>query len=207
MFLTSRFLPVFFDVMSQVEWMFFMQILTAGGLANMAPVIFKKFMKNATPLDCGKIWNNKRVLGDGKTSRGFLYGILLAGIGIYLLYYITTLFFGWSKLGGPKYYWDFPTASILSLIGLLIGLYFGFFALLGDTIASFVKRRLGIPRGQSWLFFDQTDWAFGLLLGIAILPYFFPWNWYFLMIIPVAFVLHIIIKFVGYKLKIDTKPI
>ena len=193
--------------MSQVEWLFLVQVLIAGGLANMAPVILKKDMKNAAPLDRGKMWNNKQILGDGKTGKGFWYGMLLAGIGLCSIYYVGTLVFGWSKTGGNRYYWDFSAATAFSIFGLLLGMYFGFFALLGDTIASFVKRRLGIPRGQSWLFFDQTDWAFGLLLGIAILPYFFPWNWYFLMIIPVAFVLHIIIKFVGYKLKIDTKPI
>jgi CDP-2,3-bis-(O-geranylgeranyl)-sn-glycerol synthase len=48
-----------------------------------------------------------------------------------------------------------------------LGLRFGVGAMAGDSVKSFVKRRLGIPAGQPWLPFDQVDFALGALVLVA----------------------------------------
>jgi len=58
-------------------------------IANATPVISVKIIGRSTPLDRGMYaWDNKRILGDGKTVEGLISGILvgaLSGIPIYFL--------------------------------------------------------------------------------------------------------------------------
>ncbi len=86
------------------------------------------------PIDFGRNFiDGKRLLGDGKTWRGFFAGIL-AGIMIALLQHRI-------------------------IVGFLLALG----ALLGDIAESFFKRRLGIERGKPLPLFDQIDFVIGAL--------------------------------------------
>ncbi len=86
------------------------------------------------PIDFGKNFiDGKRLLGDGKTWRGFFAG-LIAGIIIALMQHRV-------------------------LVGFLLALG----ALLGDIIESFFKRRCGIERGKPLPVFDQIDFVLGAL--------------------------------------------
>ena len=57
-------------------------LMLPGIFANMAPIIVRKHFKLlATPLDLKKELNKKRILGDNKTYRGLIFGILFARFG------------------------------------------------------------------------------------------------------------------------------
>ena len=44
------------------------------------PNTFAPFVGGGTPVDFGKSWKGKRLLGDGKTWRGFIGGALIGGL-------------------------------------------------------------------------------------------------------------------------------
>lgn len=142
-------------------------------LANRIPVLNRW----QTPLDFGKKYRGKRLLGDNKTWRGVLFGTLMAGLAAILL-------------GGSSFY---------------IGCTLGFGALAGDAVESFFKRRRSIDSGESWFFFDQTDYIFGGL--IAVVPFVSLTISEVIAIFISYFGLHIIVAFVGYKLGLKDKPI
>lgn len=102
--------------------------------ANMAPVFadhYNILPSLNKPLDKNLNYNDRRILGDHKTIRGLVIGIIVG-----------------------------------SLVGLLqgniiLGLGMGLGALWGDALKSFIKRRLDISPGTSWLPWDQTDFVIG----------------------------------------------
>lgn len=106
--------------------------------ANAAPVIFGKLFKGKFPIDFGKKWNKKPILGQGKTWPGFLGGILVGAlIGL---------------LQGR----------------LFAGLLLGIGALAGDLVESLIKRRIGIASGKPWPVADQLDFVIGALLFVSL---------------------------------------
>ncbi|HIP89546.1 MAG TPA: CDP-2,3-bis-(O-geranylgeranyl)-sn-glycerol synthase [Thermococcus paralvinellae] len=114
--------------------------------ANASPVVFK----GKTPMDFGrKFRDGRRILGDGKTWRGFLGG-LLTGTLIAAIQYCLT----------PDFYGSLDTA-------LKLGFALSLGALLGDLIGSFIKRRMGMPRGYPAVGLDQ----WGFLIVALILAY------------------------------------
>jgi CDP-2,3-bis-(O-geranylgeranyl)-sn-glycerol synthase len=180
-------------------------------VANAAPVILGRGKRFNGPIDGGKFWkDNKRILGDGKTIRGFLGGTLS---GIVVCIGIVELF---NALGLPVAtisYFDkgilFPFLQFMKenpfLQAVLIGFLLGCGALLGDLTGSFIKRRSGLKRGESFLFMDQL----GFLLTALILVYpVFPWpiEWA-IFLLPLTLGLHIILNFVGYIIGLQDVPL
>ena len=114
------------------------------------------------PLDFGKSDSNgTRWIGDGVTWRGFIAGTVVGTItgaiqGIIAPYVIQT--FG-----------QYIMTPIITNIpeGILIGFLLGFGALLGDAIGSFLKRRLGIGRGNPAPFLDQLDFIVVALILVS----------------------------------------
>ncbi len=105
-------------------------------VANATPVV----LGGGPPLDGGKNFiDGRRILGDGKTVRGFVCG-LIAGV----------------VVGALQKRW---------LTGTLLALG----ALLGDLLGSFIKRRLGIERGGALPGLDQLGFvAVALLLASPV---------------------------------------
>lgn len=162
-------------------------------IPNNAAAIFG----GGTPLDLQYSWRGNRLLGDGKTIRGSVSGIFF-GILAALLLNATNQ----------------PLSSILSLelpifpVMVILSLSIG--SLLGDAMASFLKRSLGISRGTSIPLLDQLDFVIGsLLLLLFISP-----NWFFetltLPILITIFILtpflHLSINIIGYLLGIKKVP-
>lgn len=116
--------------------------------ANSSPVLFK----GRTPMDFGKNFiDGKRILGNGKTWRGF-FGGLSVGVLISSVQYQIT----------PFYYGSFETA-------LKLGLALSFGALLGDIIGSFIKRRANLPQGYPAIGLDQLGFLItALILGYSV---------------------------------------
>ncbi|MFH1450813.1 MAG: CDP-2,3-bis-(O-geranylgeranyl)-sn-glycerol synthase [archaeon] len=106
-------------------------------IANMSPV----FLKGTHPIDFGKEWQEKRILGKGKTFEGLIGGALVGAV----------------------------VGFILG--NFLLGLAVAFGALMGDIIESLIKRRVGIKSGQPWWVFDQVDFVIGgIILGSFVEP-------------------------------------
>lgn len=183
-------------------------VMVIGGIANMTPVLVKKLPFLSKPIDGGLSFKGKRLLGEGKTWRGLVFGVLAGGVASVLIIFLQQLL-GLTEEPGWADTWSYYVFEYLKIAvrdGWLLGLFLGFFALLGDLLKSFFKRQMGIARGVSWFPFDQLDWVIGLLIGTALLPWI-VWSWWYLLALPIGLVLHLVIKFIGHKLKLDDKAI
>lgn len=119
-------------VVVEVLWLFLPAIA-----ANMVPVLAVRYRwlpRLAVPLDGGRAFRGRRLLGGHKTMRGLVVGVA-AGTVV-------------GALQGT------PLAGAALSLG----------ALLGDAVKSALKRQLGIPPGHPWPPFDQVDFALGALL-------------------------------------------
>lgn len=160
-----------------------------AGIANMTPIVVARLplLRNwNAPLDFGKKYRGIRVLGPNKTVRGVVCGVIagtIAGIALY-----ASLF----RLSDP---WP--------LIAMAAAMSFG--ALLGDAAESFIKRQRRIPAGRVWFPFDQLDYIIGGLL--FVLPFGVPPLRIVLATIALFFGLHLLVSYVGYKLKLKDRPI
>jgi CDP-2,3-bis-(O-geranylgeranyl)-sn-glycerol synthase len=149
------------------------------------------------PIDMGKNFSdNKRILGDGKTIRGFILGSLCgAVIGLLQIWLAPAIA---PYLAGYVSGDLLMHASYMALFTMPVG------ALLGDLIKSFFKRRLGFERGAMMPVADQLDfvagaWALTLLLD---------WSWFvsnftpaiIVTVIIITPVLHLATNFIGFKI-------
>ena len=154
--------------------------------ANMAPVFANALFKNnGKPIDFGK-----NIFGNHKTYRGFIAGILFSILVIYIQSYLADIDF-------------FNNISILdySKINLLFyGFLFGFGAMFGDLIKSFIKRRLSIKSGSKFIPFDQIDYVIGAYLFLALL-YFPGWKFFGFSLV-ISFFATLIINQLSYLLKL-----
>lgn len=149
------------------------------------------------PVDFGKSWKGRRILGDGKTWRGFIGGAA-AGVLLGLLMLGIASVAGWSDNAGYG-----PTSQAVGVIVLLaVG------SLVGDMLGSFLKRRLDVPRGAKMPVLDQYDFLIGAFLLTAL---FYPsWflssyieGWSILALITllvVTPVLHRVMNIIGYRM-------
>jgi len=143
------------------------------------------------PLDGGKLWKDgKRILGEGKSWNGFiggwLVGFLLSAIISRFIFNAISSAENYSAYGlvfiTPAYISKFivsamnPTSYWLSQCFIALG------SPLGDALGSFFKRRRGVGRGESFLFWDQNDFIIVALL-IALIWYQMYWYfWVFLIL-------------------------
>ncbi|WP_135827428.1 CDP-2,3-bis-(O-geranylgeranyl)-sn-glycerol synthase [Halorussus halobius] len=149
------------------------------------------------PIDGGRTWNGKRVLGDGKTWRGTAAGIL-AGAALALA--LNAVAPSASELVGV----DLPAFPLAAALALSAG------AMAGDVAASFLKRRTGRERGAAFPGLDQLDFvAFALLFAFAAAP---AWTGdvFTLPVLAVVFVatplLHLATNGVAYQLGLKDEP-
>ena len=105
------------------------------------------------PIDGGRVLRDGfRVLGNGKTWRGFAAGVL-AGLAIGAVEI---------AIQGYPLPVSLPLQTPLSVLALSVG------ALLGDMTKSFFKRRLGKDRGAAWPVVDQFDLVVGAFVLLAL---------------------------------------
>jgi len=108
------------------------------------------------PIDGGQKLGDSRILGDGKTRRGTVLGTA-AGLGLALL--LSAVAPTVSGLLSMQ----LPTFPVLAGLGLAFG------AMLGDIVASFLKRRTGRERGAAFPGLDQLDVVIGALACVWVL--------------------------------------
>jgi CDP-2,3-bis-(O-geranylgeranyl)-sn-glycerol synthase len=127
-------------------------------------------------------WNrpiSERWLGTHKTVVGFGAGVLAA----------VLVAFAQSRIA-----WEGALTSYDLWVEL--GLRFGGGAMAGDSVKSFVKRKVGIAPGQPWFPWDQLDFALGALTfvsGVALLSWS---DW--VTILLLSLVGHIVVTHLAY---------
>jgi CDP-2,3-bis-(O-geranylgeranyl)-sn-glycerol synthase len=155
---------------------------------NMAPVLIRGHLATlAAPIDAGRTFRGRRVLGDHKTWRGLLAGAVagMAANAVQLLVHQAGLLHALAPIDYPVW-------------GLLPGFLLGAGAGLGDAVKSFFKRQLDIAPGASWLVFDQLDFMAGAAaLGALVwAPPLLP----FLASLPIVFVGSLLTTITGWRL-------
>ena len=149
------------------------------------------------PIDGGRTWGDKRVLGDGKTWRGTAAGII-AGLA---LAGILSLF---ADDVGAVIGVDVPVFEPLAALGLAAG------AMLGDILASFLKRRTGRQRGAMFPGLDQLDFVVVSLPLTALLAtewFFQVFTWDVILVVVVLTpILHVTTNVIAYKLGLKNEP-
>jgi CDP-diglyceride synthetase len=173
------------------------------------PNSFAAVFGGGKPIDRGKTMKDgRRILGDGKTWRGLFAGILLGGtIGLIEILLLSRgfHFFGISLPGySLENAGTLDIGAIIAILSLAIG------ALLGDMGFSFLKRRLGLQRGQSLPLADQYDFLIGAFLLTALTSYgwltaTFDWMTLIVVIIMTP-MLHLGTNIIGYWLGIKNEP-
>ena len=185
-----------FDLEILLQMLF---LLAPAGLANTAPVWgakIKGLRSFNTPIDLGLTYKGVRYLGDHKTYRGLLLGFLVGGlIGLIQTLAINHLAFFDSLAHQLQL-----LSNLDSLNWILLGALLGFFALLGDAIKSFFKRRLGIQPGKAWPVMDQIDYLIGAFMIIGIVFNLTPTH-YFVGLLAYGLI-HPVISYTAYLLKL-----
>ena len=132
-------------------------------VANGSPVVFSKIYGPGHPIDMGIVFSDgKRLLGDGKTFEGFITGTVAGSvIGLFL-----------AQMG---------LHSVSSSITLSLG------AMIGDSLGSFVKRRLGFKRGEWAPLLDELPFIIVALGLHHVFVYALPLDYWIaaLLITPV----------------------
>ena len=169
------------------------------GVANTGPVTASRlpFLKKYNqPLDFGKTFMDKRIFGDHKTIRGIIAGGI---VGLFTAGLQMLLSDGFSWPENYSMGLDYSSSMIL-----VMGLFMGFGALLGDAIKSFFKRQIGIAPGRPWVPFDQLDFVIGG--AVSSLPFIvLPLNMYVLGLL-IALVLHPTFNVLAWILRLQDKP-
>ena len=161
-------------------------------IANPSAVLFR----GKVPMDFGRNFvDGRRILGKGKTWRGFFGGIF-GGVFVGMIQNTISFFFP-NEL--------FPTFSDNFFTAFLIILSLASGSMLGDALGSFIKRRIGIESGGKGFLLDQWPFVFiAFLLTYIFFPDFFLYAfWNLPAIIFILFItplLHRLVNIVGYKI-------
>jgi CDP-2,3-bis-(O-geranylgeranyl)-sn-glycerol synthase len=149
------------------------------------------------PIDGGRTMGGRRLLGDGKTWRGTAGGTLVGATLGYLLNQVVDAAGG--TLPGAL-----PTFPAIALLTLPLG------AMLGDIVASFLKRRTGRERGAPFPGLDQLDFVVGALALTAIAaPGWFGETFTPAVLVAVLVltpVLHVVTNVAAYLLGVKSEP-
>jgi CDP-2,3-bis-(O-geranylgeranyl)-sn-glycerol synthase len=155
------------------------QLLVLLVVANGAPIIARNLLgtRGNWPVDFGCVFVDRRpLLGPSKTIRGVLAAVCATGIVAFFL--------------------DVP---------FVIGALFGLYTMVGDLVASFLKRRLGLPSSDSALGLDQGLEA---LCPVLLLQQYWSLRFADIVAVVVAFfVLEIVLSRVLYKLHIRQRAL
>ena len=144
----------------------------------------------AKPIDGGGNFGQRRLLGDGKTWRGLIAGLVIAFAAV----------FSQTLLYGNETFKELSLIDYSSINWLILGLISGGGALLGDIVASFFKRRLGLNQGAPLPLVDQWDFITGYFLLLALMSEI-GWTIIILSYL-LTLILHPLSNIIGYWLKL-----
>lgn len=175
------------DIYTFVEavWLMF-PAYGANGLCMLA--------KGKRPIDGNRTFCGKPVFGPGKTWEGLILGVIVA-IAVASFQMFAFPFLPWDLSPVPL-----DIVAMFPLLGLVIGLG----AMVGDLGGSFVKRRMGIPRGKPAPLLDQLDFIIGMFV-FASFVITIKWEWVVILLVLTP-VLHLVANGIAYLLKIKKVP-
>ncbi len=150
--------------------------------------------RGRTPIDFGiKFFDGRRLLGKGKTIRGFCIGVFFGGL-----------------VGVIQGFADTQFGAVTLEQRILLALVLATGAMAGDAVGSFVKRRFNIPSGAATPFLDQWDFVIGafalawLLSPFLAIP--FPNFTTLLLVLVMTTFLHVFANYAAYCLKLKKVP-
>lgn len=157
---------------------------------NNAAVLFG----GGRPIDGGREYKGKRLLGDGKTWRGTAGGTLSGILVAFVLNALVSLL----------------QVDILPTFPVSVAVTLSLGAMIGDLFASFFKRRLGHERGTAVPGLDQLDFVIGsLVLTALVSPEWFS-DIFTLPVIGVIViltpVLHLCVNVAAYRVGWKNEP-
>lgn len=161
-----------------------------AGIANISPLFANliPWIRSFTvPMDFGKSYKGKRIFGENKTWRGFLFGTLMGGV--------TSLLISYFLIPNSSDAW----------YTFLVGAALGAGALTGDAVESFFKRQRGVAPGNSWFPFDQVDYIIGGLVFVyplTMIPLILMAG-----ILILYFGLHLLFSYIGFLVGFKSSPI
>lgn len=154
-----------------------------------------------TKMDFGlNFRDGRRILGDGKSWRGFILGSLSGSVFGFVIF-IPLAYYSIIPGSFPG---NLPSAWFISLS-------LGFGALSGDAIGSFVKRRLNMGRGHNAGLLDQWPFVLTAFLFLYLVNSAFFMKYYgnvigILTILIVTPPLHRAINIIGYRMRKKEVP-
>ena len=166
-------------------------------MPSYTPNNFAVIAGGGKPIDFGKkFFDGRRILGDGKTFRGFVggfFGGVITGILQYKLEELLN-FQVFSSLGFDEAIYLFTLLSAGSLFG--------------DMAGSFVKRRLGFERGKKVPVLDQLDFLVFSIILASFHPSFFVMYSpdIILVVLIITPILHRLTNFIAYLLRLKDVP-
>ncbi len=171
-------LPTWFESLVESEVLNAIFFVLPAMFANVTPMLFG----GGLPMDFRKNWfDERRILGNNKTIRGFIAGC----VGGFLMGILTM-------------WWFNNIVDAGFTLTLANGFFQGMGAVIGDVVGSFIKRRRNIPSGGSLMVVDQTGFMFfGLLFGLIGVNPLYPWI-YWIIMLPLAAVVHFAANAVSY---------
>ncbi|MBI4895266.1 MAG: CDP-2,3-bis-(O-geranylgeranyl)-sn-glycerol synthase [Candidatus Aenigmarchaeota archaeon] len=167
-------------------------IIPAYAANGMAP-----FPQGKRPLDFGKSWYGKRILGDGKTIEGTIAGFLGGLLWGFVLILFQTYVQVNTGIGINQ-----DLGLVIMNWPLIILIVTG--ALLGDIIGSFAKRRLDLDRGAKFPIVDQLGFVIVALLLAS--PIYLPSLGAIAFILASTLFVHLFGNYIGYKIKLKKVP-
>jgi len=178
------------DVLNTVA--FALWFILPAYAANASPVA----LGGGRPIDGGrKFLDGRPIFGPGKTVRGFAAGVAVGvAVGVVLCLLHPFLLGNREPVPGLHSFSSYLLLSSLLSLG----------ALTGDLLGSFLKRRLGMARGDPAFLLDQL--GFLVLALLFAYPFFRP-SWamtLFLLLLTPG--LHLGTNILAYKLGMKERP-
>jgi hypothetical protein len=171
--------------------------LLVGLIAHGLCIKYGLLAAMARPIDAGRTFRGRRLLGQNKTFRGVLAVAAGTAIG-----FLLRAFMGGTALLEPEAPWLSQPSIGTALFGFLVGAA----AMLSELPNSFAKRQLGIRPGEQGaravgvIFYvvDQIDLLLGvclvLALAVTLSPLFVLWS------AAILFVAHQLLTAAGFAL-------
>jgi len=159
-------------------------------VANALPVVISGVVRRKHPLDFGlRFIDGKRLLGENKSIEGFLAGAA-GGFFVGCVYAVVTRNIAWIAYGAVS----------------------GVGAMIGDSLNSFIKRRLGIRSGEPFIPMDQLSfilvaYALVTMLGIDNLTYIKVTLTDLAVGVYIVMVLHPLTNLIAYILGLKDTPL
>ncbi len=166
-------------------------------IANAAPVLGG----GGRPIDAGRVFRDgNRILGDGKSIRGFIVGVLfgtLVGFGQAIAApYLQPILAQFVTITPEMEYVLFITVPAAFLLSLG--------ALIGDLVGSFIKRRVNVKSGDPSPFLDQL--GFIIMALIFAFPLMRPSPVFVIILILTTLGIHWLSNALGYLLGLKENP-